>query len=78
MVKYFGSSSATKVYPKRMRTATVGIEMDKMQATRMAKAIMGYLISPDSDSKRLIITAYKKNTGKKSGNVPMTFIAGKN
>lgn len=78
MAMYFGSSSATKVYPKRMRKSTVGIEMDKAQAFRMVRAIMGYLVSPDSDNKRLIITAYKKNAGKKSGNVPMTFIAGKN
>lgn len=78
MAKYFGSSSATKVYPKKMRRATVGIEMDKTQAVKMVKAIMGYLVSPDSDSKRLIITAYRKKAGKKTGNVPMTFIAGKN
>ena len=77
MAKYFGNSSASKVYPKRMRRATVGIELDKAQATRVVAAIANYLASPDSDSKRLIMTAYKKNTGKKSGNVPLSFIAGK-
>lgn len=77
MANYFGNSSASKVYPKRMRKATVGIEMDKDQATRVVAAIAKYLVSPDSDNKRLIMTAYKKNTGKKSGNVPLSFIAGK-
>lgn len=77
MASYFGNSSATKVYPKRMRRATIGIELDRKQAIRVAAAIIKYLASTDSDSKRLIMTAYKKDTGKKSGNVPLSFIAGK-
>ena len=77
MASYFGNSSASKVYPKRIAKATVGIEMDKTQATKAMAAIANYLASPDSNSKRLIMTAYKKDTGKKSGNVPLSFIAGK-
>lgn len=76
MAKYFGGAKATKVYPKRIRKASIGIELNKKQALDVMLAFAAYLKSPESDSKRLIMTAFKSKTTKK-GEVPLTFIAGK-
>jgi len=77
MAKYYGASKATKVYPKRTKKTTFGIELDKDQAYDAMLAIAGYLKSDESDDKRLIITAFKSKANK-AGMIPMTFIAGKN
>ena len=76
MAKYFGSTSAAKVYPKDAVKPTVGIEMDKTQALKMRKALTAFINDPETKGKRLIVTAYK-NRMTAAGNVPMTFIAGK-
>jgi len=77
MAKYFGGAKATKVYPKRTKKMSFGIELDKSQAYDAMLAIASYLKSDESNDKRLIITAYKSKITK-AGMVPMTFIAGKN
>jgi hypothetical protein len=76
MAKYFGGAKATKVYPKRIQKASVGIELDKGQALDVMLALAAYLKSAESSNKRLIMTAFKSKINKK-GEVPLTFIAGK-
>ena len=77
MAKYFGSTSAAKVYPKRTVKQTVGIEFDKPQALKMRRALTAYINDPETAGKRLIMTAYKSRKTA-AGNTPVTFIAGKN
>jgi hypothetical protein len=65
------------VYPKKIAKSTVGIELDKHQAIKVMAALASYIAAPASDSQRLIMTAYKRNATK-AGNVPISFISGKN